>query len=82
MFFGNIPLASVPERLGDAGKLAAGDNGDEGMPDGVLIFQAAPFVEQPAGRIEHPADDERAGFNQTASVRNDIVRWMTLPSDA
>jgi hypothetical protein len=29
------------------------------MPDGVLIFQTVPFVEQHGGRIKHPADDER-----------------------
>jgi hypothetical protein len=27
-------------------------------------------------------DKRRAGFSQRASVRKDIVRWMTLPSDA
>jgi hypothetical protein len=51
--------SAVPDRLSDACILAASGDGDEGMPDGVLIFQTVPFVEQHGGRIKHPADDER-----------------------
>src|SRR5271167_1413409 len=52
-------LAAVPKCQNYAGILEAGGDGDEGMPDGVLKFQAFPAIEQHADGIEHAANEDQ-----------------------